>query len=338
MDAGAPPPQVEVLNLITAHWMQRAICIAAELGIADLVANGTSGVDELAKASGTHAASLYRVLRLLASRGIFRELESRKFALTPLAEPLRSDVPGSMRAFARFMGAPFYAKWWNDPLQSVRTGRSTIEIETGKNGFEWLQEHPEASKIFDAAMTDYSHGVHRAVVAAYPFAGTKTLCDVGGGQGALLALILQANPGMQGILFDQPHVAGPAKERFAKAGLAARARVETGSFFEKVPPGADAYILSHIIHDWDDERSLVILSKCRQAISKGGRVLLSEIVLPGLNAPSFGKGLDFEMLVATPGGRERTEQEYRDLFSAAGLKLTRIVPTQAHVSVIEGVG
>jgi cyclopropane fatty-acyl-phospholipid synthase-like methyltransferase len=186
-------------------------------------------------------------------------------------------------------------------------------------------------------MSDYSQGVHRAIVAAYPFTGIETLCDVGGGQGALLAMILQSSPSLSGVLFDQPHVTGPAQDRFAKAGVAARARVENGSFFDRVPQGADAYILSHIIHDWDDERSAMILSRCAKAMAKGGRVLLSEIVIPGRNEPSFGKGLDFEMLISTPGGRERTEEEFRALFAKAGLKLSRIVPTPAHVSVIEGV-
>jgi hypothetical protein len=231
------------------------------------------------------------------------------------------------------MGEEHYGAW-GDLLHSIRTGQCAFEHAYGQNIFDYLASHPDQGKVFDAAMTGIHGRESAAMLDVYDFSDVGTLADVGGGNGSLLAATLQRYPGMHGLLFDMPRVVERARANLQAAGVGDRARVVGGSFFDEIPTGADAYLLRHIIHDWDDERSTLILKNCRQASTTGGRLLLVESVIPAGNEPSFGKLLDLNMLVM-PGGAERTEQEYHQLLQAAGFELTRIVPTRADVDVIE---
>jgi hypothetical protein len=329
------PPQIRFMQMVSASWISQSIYAAAALGLADLVKDGPRDSDDLARATSTHAPSLYRLLRGLASVGIFAEDGQGRFALTPLAELLRSDRPDSKRALALMMGDEHF-RAWGDILYSIRTGKPAFDHIHGKPIFDYLAEHPESAKIFDAAMTGV-HGAETAgMIAAYNFAAFRTLVDVGGGNGTTIAGILEANTTLRGILFDLPHVVERSRVQLKARGLEARCNVAGGSFFEQIVPGGDAYMFRHIIHDWDDEKALLILRNCRKVVPAGGKLLVVESVIPAGNGPAFSKLLDLTMLVV-PGGKERTEAEYRTLFTAAGFQLTRIVPTPVEVSVIEGV-
>ncbi|HEX4129800.1 MAG TPA: methyltransferase [Pirellulales bacterium] len=326
--------ELALRQVLTSYWLSQMVYVAAKLGIADLLAQGPKTAAELATATGSHAQSLYRVLRALAGFEIFAEDELGQFVLTPMAEPLRTDYPHSARGAAMMVGEEHF-RAWGELLYSVQTGGCAFEHVYGKNLFEYLAEHPEKGKIFDAAMTGV-HGLESAAMCdAYDFSAFNHVIDVGGGNGSTLATILQRHPRLHGTLFDLPAVVERAKPRFHQAGLADRVTLLGGSFFESVPSGADAYVLRHIIHDWDDQRSKRILDACRAAIPQQGRLLVVESVIARGNEPSFGKLLDVNMLVV-PGGMERTEEEYRDLFTLSGFELSRIVPTTEEVAVIEG--
>jgi SAM-dependent methyltransferase len=338
MMSGNPlPPSVTLQRLMAGTWVAHAISLAARLSIPDLLAEEAKDAGELARVTETHPPSLYRLLRALASVGIFQEAEDGRFGLTPLAEPLRSGVPGSLRAFAILLGEEWHWRAWGDLPHAVRTGESAFEHLYGMTNFAYWAQHSDAEMIFDQAMTNRSGEENEAVVTAYDFSGIDTLVDVGGGHGSFLASILGANPGLRGILFDRPEVVEAAKRQLDAAGLQDRCGVLAGNFFEAVPPGGDAYALKKVIHDWDDERAIAILRNCHRAMPTGGRLLLVEPVVPLGNEPSFAKLLDLLMLVWTPGGKERTEMEHRALLTAAGFEMRAITATAAPVSVIEAV-
>jgi hypothetical protein len=321
--------------MITGFWISQAIYAAAKLGIADLVKEGPKPCEELAQATGTQPQTLYRLLRALASIGVFHESEEGCFGLTPSAAYLQTGVPGSLRAFA-IMHSELLYRPHGEVLYSMQTGETAFNHVCGQELFPYLTQHPAAATIFDEAMTSYTTQVAGAVVAAYDFSQFGTLVDVGGGQGTLLTAVLQASPALRGVLFDLPHVAEDAKRRLAAAGLAERCTISGGDFFAAVPSGGDAYLLKWIIHDWDDERSVTLLKHCHQAMTAHGKLVVVEAVIPPGNTPSFHKWMDLNMLVVT-GGRERTAAEYHALFEAAGFKLTQIIPTSSEMSVIEGV-
>jgi hypothetical protein len=321
--------------MISGYWVSQAIYVVAKLRIADLLAEGPRGVDELAGATGVHARSLYRVLRALASTGVFREEGSRRFALTPTAELLRSDAAESQRPLALMMGEEQYQAYGH-LLHTVRTGETAFEAVFGKPIFDYLGEHPEQAATFDAAMTAIHGRETEAMLAAYDLSAIGVLADIGGGNGSTLRGVLRRYPAMNGILFDQAHVVERARSAIAADGLAARCQTVAGSFFDSVPAGADAYLLRHIIHDWDDDKAGLILRHVHRAMGAGARLLVVESVIPADNAPSFGKLLDLTMMVS-PGGLERTEDEFRVLLESAGFTLSRIVPTTAEVCVVEGV-
>lgn len=333
---GEMPPEAILIQIQFGALLAQALSVAAELKIADLLADGPNTVKELAAASGSHERSLYRVLRSLASAGVFREVADQVFAQTPQSEPLRSDAPVSMRNGAIFMGAPWHWQVWGDLRYSVKTGLPAWSKQLGGEVFDFFAKNPEASEIFNNAMTDMSVSSAPPLVEAYDFSGIKTVADVGGGHGYFLAQILKANPELRGMLYDLDHVVEGAAETFADAGVSDRVQKIAGSFFETVPTGADVYVMKHIIHDWDDEKCVTILNNIREAMGEDGRVLTCEVVVPEGNDPHFSKFMDLEMLVS-PGGVERTEKEYRDLYAAAGLRLTRIIPTASAYSIIEGV-
>jgi hypothetical protein len=291
---------------------------------------------DIARLCSTNEDATYRLMRALANVGVLEERESRTFALTPVGESLRSDAPGSMRGYARFVG--YKPTWtaWGEALHSVRTGEPAVDKLFGENLFEYYAKHLDESAVFDEAMTSISGVEADAVAAGYDFTGIGTLADVGGGRGYLLATVLKANPTMKGILFDQPHVVSGAATLLRERGVDDRVRVEGGSFLETAPSGADAVIMKHIIHDWNDEDCLRILRNCHRVLPKGGRMLVVEAVVPGPAERGWAKLLDLEMLVLTPRGRERNEEEYARLLRNSGFRLTRIVPTASHVSVVEG--
>ena len=324
----------QVLNrMLVGNWAAQAIYAAAGLRIADLLGDGPRPVAGLAADTGTHADALHRLFRALASVGIFVEDGDGRFQLTPLALHLQSDGPDSQRALAIMMGAEFYQTFGN-LLSSVRTGEAVVERTFGKPFFQYLTERPERAEIFDAAMTGVHGPETEHVASARDLSPFQMLTDVGSGNGTQLAAILQRNPTLRGTLFDLPPVVARAQDLFSRSGLSDRCRLLGGDFFSSVPAGADAYILRHVIHDWDDDQAALILNNCRDAMGPEGKVLVVETVIPTGNEPCFGKWLDLMMLVA--GGRERTEEQYRRLFSLAGLRLNRVVPTSDEVRILEG--
>jgi len=328
-------PAQALLQLTSGYWVSQAIYVVAKLGIADLLQDGSKSGEELAKATGTHAQSLSRVMRALASVGVFTEVAEGRFALTPLAGLLQTGIPNSMCAWAIMLGEESY-RAWGEFLYSVKTGEPAFNHVYHMRRFEYLAQHPEAADVFNTAMTALFGRVHAAVVKAYSFSGFTKVVDVGGGNGFLITLILKAHPRVTGVLFETPAVIPDAKMYIEAAGLAARCETVAGDFFESIPEGGDAYLLAHVIQSFDDDRSVTILRSCRRAMAKHGRLLLIEPVISPGNAPSFAKLLDLHMLVIT-GGRQRTEAEYRTLLESAGLRLTNVIPTESGESVIEAV-
>lgn len=331
------PPQMLLYQMATGHYLSRALDLAARLGVADHLKNGGGSVAELAHATATHAPSLHRVLRLLASHGILTEQEDGTFALTPIGECLRTDVPGSAAAMVKLFAGTRIQDNWKDLEHCVRTGEPAFRKRGLADPFS--ARDPEDAANFDAAMANLTRMIAVAVAAAYSFAPFRTVVDVGGGNGALLIGVLDANPALRGIVFDLPEAAARARTNIAASGLADRCEAVGGDFFEAVPKGGDAYLLKHVIHDWNDERAAAILKSCHRAMSRDGRLLLVEGVYPprvdqSLESRSAAAN-DVNMLVNT-GGRQRSEAEFRALYEAAGFTLSRIVPTQARVSVIEG--
>ncbi|MGE3804113.1 MAG: methyltransferase [Gemmataceae bacterium] len=328
-------PQQQIIDMINANWLSQAVYVAAKLRIADHLQAGPRSVDELARLSQAHAPALYRLLRMLASKGVFFEESGQSFRTTPLADCLRSDVPGSQYGLALMNGEEQY-RAWGELLHSVKTGQTGFEKVFGKPIFDYLAENPEAAATFDQAMVGVHGAETVAMLEAYDFSHVRTFCDIGGGNGSVLCALLQHHPGLKGMLYDLPNVIERAKGNLQRAGIAERCQCVAGSFFESVPAGADAYFLRHILHDWYDDRCLTILKNIHAVLPAAGKVLVCEYVIPPGNDPSPGKLLDLTMLVV-PGGKERTEAEYRELFASAGLRLERVVNTPVGVSILEAV-
>jgi DNA-binding Lrp family transcriptional regulator len=336
MQPVAAPPEAVLTEIAFGAMMTQALYVAAKLGIADLLKDAPRSAAELARATDTHERSLYRVLRSLAGAGIFRETESKVFANTPLSDAIRSDTPNSMRNGAIFMGEAWHYNVWGNMMHSVRTGETAWKkTHGGAEVFDYFNDFPEHGEIFNRAMTDMSVATAPAVVEAYDFSGIEIIADIAGGHGYLLAQILKANPNLKGVLFDVPSVIQGADGLLKREGVNERVEPISGDFFAEVP-AADAYIMKHIIHDWDDERSIKILKSIYAAMKTNGKVLIVEAVLPEGNEPHYGKLLDLEMLTS-PGGAERTAEEYRALLAQAGFKLTRIVATKSPFSIVEAV-
>lgn len=327
------PVSFQLSNMIVGYWQSQAIYAAAKLGIADLLAPGPQTIDALTAASNASPEPLYRLLRALASIGIFAEGPSKTFSLTPLADSLRADAPGSQKAFCLMNGGQQFTSW-SEIVYSIQTGKSAYERVNGRPLFEFLATDAEQAQIFDDAMTGIHGRETNLMVDAYDFSGINILVDVGGGNGSSLIGILQHYPEMHGVLFDLPHVVERARPRIEAAGLADRCELVGGSFFERAPSGADAYMMRHIIHDWDDQRATAILKTCHAAMSEKARLLVVESVIPPGNDPFLGKFLDLVMLVI-PGGKERTAEEYRTLLAGAGFDLQRILPSKHEISLVE---
>ncbi|MFN0207082.1 MAG: tRNA-guanine transglycosylase, partial [Planctomycetota bacterium] len=335
--ASQPQPADLLLQLMNGKWISQAIHAAAKLKIADLLSTGSMTAAELAKQSGANEDSLYRLLRALASVGVFAEANPRTFTSTPMSELLRSNAPGSLRAIAMMSGDPFEYRPWEEVVYSIKTGKPAFDKAFGQDWVSYISERADVNAMFNDAMTSHSELETHGIVHYYDFSKLDTLMDVAGGHGFLLASILAANPKLRGILFDLDHVVAGAPPMLMKMRVADRCKTEAGSFFDQIPQGASAIIMKHIIHDWDDERAIVILKNCRRALPSGGRVLLAEMVVPSGNNPSPAKWLDMQMLIMTQGGRERTEREFEELFHKSGFQLRNIVTTGTPIAVIEGV-
>jgi O-methyltransferase domain/Dimerisation domain len=330
------PPPAAMMEMITNAWAAQAITAAADLGIADALANGPLRADELADAVDADADTITRLLRALIGRGVFRQLRDGRYALNPRADTLRSDSDVSMRGIARFIGAPQHREHWSNLTTAIRTRRSVVPEMRGKPIFEYLAEDKEYDEIFNVAMTSASEVAIEAVTAGYDFSRYGTIVDVAGGHGRLLAAILNATPQARGILFDQPHVVADAPPLLKQYRVADRVQVAEGSFFDAVSEGGDAYILKHIVHDWPDDQALQILRNVRKAAGLGKHVLLVEMVLPGHDRDFLGNWLDLEVLVEFDA-RERTAAGYAELLGRAGFRMTRVVPTASSYSVVEAI-
>jgi O-methyltransferase domain/Dimerisation domain len=311
----------------------QAISTAAKLGIADLLADQPKAAEDLAQATKTDAAALRRLLRTLTSLTIFAEDADGRFLNTPLSDTLRRDHPESVRALAILWGAPFFWRPWGELCAAVTTGRPAFDRVFEESFFDYLAHHAEDASVFNAAMTAVSSVDLSAALEAYDFSRFGRLVDVGGGHGALLHGILLANPHLQGVLYDLPAVIAGAAE-LRTGAIAHRCEVLGGNFFEEIPAGADAYILKRILHDWNDETALKILTNCRRAISREGTLLIIEWVLKPPNEPDLGKFTDLNMLVLL-GGQERTEFDFRTLLREAGFSLMRVIPTAGPHSIVE---
>ena len=329
-------PGDDLRRLVFGYRVSQALYAVAELGIADLLAGGPRSAEDLATASGAHAPSLYRVLRYLASEGVFTQTRDGWFALTPMAELLRRDAPGSLRPTILLQVGETLWQSWGHLLHTVRTGKPAFDHVHGVEIFEYYRRHPDEWAVFDRAMTAGTAPLTRAIAAAYDFSPCKTIVDVGGGRGALVIGLLEAYPHLRGIVFDQPDVAAEARPAIEAAGLADRCEAVGGDFFEAILPVGDTYLAKSILHDWDDERCIAILGACRRAMPADGRLLVIEQVIPHSEGRSFAKSGDVNMLVNLTG-RERTGAEYRALYEAAGFALTRVIPAQGELQVIEGI-
>ncbi len=330
------PPEV-MRNLAIGYWVGRLVYVAAKLRLADLLKGGPRTPEDLATTAGVQPLALYRVLRALASVGVFAETKGRRFKLTPLAATLQTGVPVSMRGWVLMINEDWGWDAWKKLLYGVKTGEVPFLKTHGVPIFEYLEKHPEDLEVFGESMTSLSRTENPTVAAAYNFSGLSTLVDVAGGHGSLLATILKANPKLKGVLFDQRSVIARAEkdQHVTAKGIAERCRLESGNFFEAVPKGGDAYIMKYILHDWNDEECVKILANCRTAMNEKGKVLVVDNVIAPGNDPGWGKLLDIQMLII--GGRERTKKEFAAMFAAARLKLTRVVPTKCPLSIVEGI-
>jgi len=331
---GSPSPPV-LFQMATGYWVSQAIYVAAKLGIADFLKDGPQSCVALATATGADAASLFRLMRALASVGVFSHVYGDCFALSRLAESLQTEVHGSLRAMVITIGEIHYQACGN-LLHSVRTGSPAFNNVFGASLFDYLQRNVDAADAFHQGMADVSSMLAYAVLMAYDFAGIASIVDIGGGQGKLLEKILQFSPNTRGTVFDTASTIERARQQLGNDASSRRCSYVTGDFFTSVPQGADAYLLCGVIHDWDDSRAITILRNCRRAMVDKAKLLLVDMVVPDTDATSFSKLLDLNMLAMT-GGRERTKAEFRTLLDAADYKLTRIIPTMAPQSVIEAV-
>jgi hypothetical protein len=332
--ASTMSPGLQLFGMTSGFYLWWMLYVVAERGVADLLADGPQTSVELAEAAGLHEPSLYRLLRALSSVGVFTEESPRRFALTPLGSSLKTGHPSAGREL--FTCLPISQAWAQFP-RVVASGEDGVQLAVGMPIFEYLARNPHESAGFNRAMITLGSTEPPAVAEAYDFSDVRRLVDVGGGIGTLLATVLGRYPSVQGVLFDRPDVIDDARPTLAEHGVTERCEIVSGDFFMSLPEKADAYLMSHILHDWDNDRCLTILRNCRKAIAPDGRLLLVEMILPPGDTPHPGKIFDILMLVYSSGGMERTEEEYGELLHRGGFRLTRVVPTQSAVSVIEAV-
>ena len=330
-----PPAYVGIYQILNGVHVAGAVSCLAQMGIPDLIGTDSKSAEELAKEIGADPQALYRLMRATASVGVLSEGADGKFSQTPMSAVLRSDATPTLRNLAIMTGREWHGQGWSRLDYCVRTGKQALAEIHGVPMFEFLKQHPEEAQIFNNAMTDISTIDSPAVAEAYNFEGIRSIVDIAGGHGLLLATILKKNPQMRGTLFEMPHVLEGAKNG-PLAPVMERCTLASGDMFSSVPSGADAYIMKHIIHDWPDDRCVQILKACRKGVNAGGKLLVVDSVIHPGNEFSPSKFLDLQMLIF-PSGCERTEKQFRELFAASGWKLNRIVPTKAVDSVVEGV-
>ncbi|WP_197373580.1 methyltransferase [Mycolicibacterium baixiangningiae] len=328
------PGNIALLELGIGAWTTAALYSAARLGIADELASGPARAAEVAARVGADPDGVYRLMRALASRGVFAQRTDGSFALTRIGAALRSDTEGSLRDAVLFIGHPIRWADWGHLEHSVRTGQTAFADLHGSSFFDYLAHDPEFAEVFNRAMTANSSLADEVALAQYDFTGFRLIADVGGGHGSVLATILRSAPSARGVLFDLPAVVANAAPTFTAAGVADRVTIRGGSFMESVPEGADAYVVKNIIHDWQDEDAVRILRNIRTAVADGGKLVLLEMVLPERADSFLGLMVDLEMLVAV-GGRERTRAEYANLLQRSGFRLTRVLDTVTPLSIIE---
>lgn len=327
------PPPVAMLELIMGSMVTQALYVAAKLGIADVLKDGPLPPKDIAERVGADPDAVNRLLRALASQGLFRG-DGQRYELTSLGDVLRTDSEVSMRAMALMIGSPEHWEHWGHLLDSVRDGQEVVSKLRGMDLWEYLQHNKAFGTVFNEAMTSVSAFAKAPVLAVYDFSPFSKIVDVGGGHGSLLASILQRTPNAEGVLFDLPSVTAGAQQTLTAYGVRERCAVESGSFFETIPAGGDAYILKNIIHDWAEDKAQTILRNVRAAIEPAGRLLLIEFVVPDGNDAHPAKIVDLEMLLQV-GGRERTEHEYRQFLARAGFRLDRVVHTASPLCVLE---
>jgi SAM-dependent methyltransferase len=328
-------PGTVLFQMVIGKWISQALATVVEFAIPDQLSKGPRHCRDLARQAGVSEEGLYRLLRALASVGVCAESADRRFKLTRMGQFLRSDHPESLAGIVRFIGHDSTWRPWGELDYSVKSGLPAFDRVFGMPIFEYYSTHPEAAAIFDRAMTSISMTEARAASAAYDFKGVETLMDVAGGHGQLLATVLGRHKKMRGVLFELPHVAAGAAATFTRAGITGRVRIESGDFFKELPSGADAIIMKHIIHDWDDDSAMRILQTCHRALGERGKLLIVDPVVPIGNKPHYGKLLDLEMLVLTPRGRERTRIEFAELLRGADFRISRIIATKGPLSIVE---
>lgn len=323
-----------MIQFVTGFWTSRAVFVAAKLGIADLLQSGPKTAQELAEATGTHAPSLYRILRALTSAGLFKRESDDRFALTPLSETLVTGVPGSVRWFiVSELGQEHYPAWGN-LLHSVKTGEIAFDNFFGMDIWQYFARNPADAAVFNDSMSGMTAAANEAITSVYDFSQFSKVIDIGGGHGGLITSILQKNPQTKGVLFDAPVVIEGARPKLESAGVAERCETVAGDFFRAVPEGGDAYVMKWIIHDWEDEKAIRILKNCRQHMQPNNRLIIVDCVVPENDEPDFSKTFDLNMMVMT-GGKERTAAEFRALLTAAGFELLRVIPTDVPTCVVE---
>ena len=331
------PPHAAMIQTINGKCVSRCVSLVADLAIADLLTDGPKDVVTIANATGTNPDALYRVLRMLAGVGIFVELPNKRFQNSLLSDTLRSDSTASVRSYARWLGRELHWRIWTDLEFSVRTGKpSLLKNHADKAPFERLAENPDDQEAFNQAMAGLSAADGAAILQAYEFSKFNRIIDAGGGHGTLATLIAREAPQAGVTVFDLPHVIEGTRNWLSAEGLSQRIGLKGGSFFHSVPGPADLCVLKHILHDWDDESARRILGNCRDALSDNGRVLVCEMLVAAGPEGVPALVLDIEMLVAA-GGRERTQEEFSELFAAAGLRLERTVRTHSQITLLEAV-
>jgi hypothetical protein len=329
------PPFVSMLQML--HGLHFSTCISclAQLGIPDLVEAGPQSAEELAAQVGAHPQALHRLMRATASIGVLSEDADGKFSQTPLSAVLRGNVTPSARGFAMMGAREWHMRGWEHLEYSVRTGKTALDQVYGKSLFEYLSSHPTEAQIFNETMTGLSMMDSPAIAESYSFDGIRSIVDVGGGHGLLLANVLQRNPQMRGTLYDLPHVIEGARNGPLQPVLD-RCTLTSDDMFASVPGGADAYMMKHVIHDWPDEVCVKILASCRKGVNPGGKLLVADSVIQPGNEFSFGKIMDIQMMLF-PGGLERTQEQFHELLAASGRRLNRVIPTAAPESIVEAV-
>lgn len=321
----------KMMKIISTKWLAKPIYVAAELGIADLLTEGPKSIEEIAEKTETYTPYLYRLMRTLASFGIFKQRKDKTFMLNSMAECLKTEV---MRSIVLMFHSDWHDKAWNKLLQSIRTGKTAFDMAHGMSAFEWFKKNPEQAKVFNEANAVKAKRSHRAIVDLYNFKKTETVIDIGGGYGALLFEILKVNPHLKGIIADLPYVLKSTEQIIKKQKFNNRCTTIDCDFFQKIPAEGDLYIMSHILHDWDDQQCQVILKNCNKAMKKYTKLLIIEMIVPKKNKPSITQLLDIEVMVMG-GGKERTKAEFNKLLNSTGFSLNKIISTKENIFIME---